>query len=280
MKCAHVAYARPGSLDEAFELMAAAEDPAPLAGGQSLMAMMNFRLAAPGTLVDLNRLPELRGIARKGDWLEIGAMTRYAELARAPQVAAEAPLLARALPHVAHAAIRNRGTIGGSVALADPAAELPAVLLALGAEIVLGSHRGRRTLAADDFFEGLYETARAEDELVLALCLPAGRTQAGFHELARRHGDYAMAGAAVSGRGGARWQGVRVALFAVSDRPVRVPGAEAVLEGSAPGDAAAAEAAAAALEGIDFAGDQNAGPALKRHLAGVVLRRALMEAAA
>ncbi len=192
-------------------------------------------------------------------------MTRYADLARSDLISAHAPLMARALPHIAHAAIRNRGTIGGSVALADPAAEMSALLIALNARIALRSAEAAREVAADDFFLGLYETARAEDELVTEVIIPKAQagTRHGFYELARRHGDYAMAGVALSV--GAQ---ARVAFFAISDHALRAPDAEAAL---AKGDI---DAAVAGLEGLDFHADPNADAATKRHLAGVVLRRA------
>lgn len=279
MKAPDFRYERPETLEAALATLAAGGDVAPLAGGQSLMPMMNFRVAAPDVVMDLNRIGGLDGIAVADGWLEIGAMVRYRTLETAPEIAAHAPLMARALPHIAHPAIRNRGTLGGSVALADPAAEMPAVLLALGGAVVLTGAGGSRTVAADAFFEGLYQTARAEDELVTAIRVPvaAEGQRIGFHEIARRHGDYAMAGACVAAA--ADLSAVRVALFAVSDRAVRVPGAEAALAGS-DGGAAALDAAVAALEGIDWAGDLNAGPETKRHLAGVALRRAWAEAMA
>jgi carbon-monoxide dehydrogenase medium subunit len=279
MKAPDFAYERPGTLADALALLSDPErEAAPLAGGQSLMPMMNFRMARPDMLVDLNGIAELAGIAEDADGLRIGAMTRYAELAASEAVRGAAPLFAKALPHIAHAAIRNRGTIGGSVALADPAAEMPALLLALGAEVELAGPCGSRRVAADDFFTGMYETARAPGELVTAIHVPRARPapRFAFHELARRHGDYAMAGVAVAAAGHAALSGVRVAFFAVADRALRAPGAEAALEGS-DGGARAAAAAAAALDEIDFAGDLNAAPATKRHLAGVVLKRALAE---
>ena len=277
MKAPDFRYERPGSLGDALALLADdSVEATPIAGGQSLMPMMNFRMAAPEVLVDLGALTELQGISASGGWLEIGAMTRYRDLAASEEVARHAPLMARALPHVAHPAIRNRGTLGGSVALADPAAEMPAVLLALGGEIVLHGPAGQRTVAADDFFTGLYQTTREENELVTAIRVPcaAEGARAGFHELARRHGDYAMAGCCVAASGDLAQ--VRIALFAVSDRPVRAAGAEIALAGSDGGPEALA-GAVAALETLDFDGDINAAPETKRHLAGVALTRAWKE---
>lgn len=267
MKASDFRYERPDSLAAAIALLAEGEgETAPLAGGQSLLPMMNFRLAAPEVLVDLGDVAELKGICLDGETVVIGAMTRYAEVAAWPEVCSRLPLVATALPHVAHDAIRNRGTLGGSVALADPAAELPALCLALAATIRLAGPNGTREVSADDFFLGLYETAREEDELVTAIALPSAgpADRFGFYELARRHGDYAIAGAAIADMGGA----LRVALFSVADRPVRVPGAESAL---AAGDVAGAVAALSDLEMME---DAQTTEATRRHLAGVVLKRA------
>ncbi|GAB5445370.1 FAD binding domain-containing protein [Gymnodinialimonas sp.] len=270
MKAADFLYERPGSLEDALALLADADrDAAPLAGGQSLMPMMNFRLAAPGTLVDLSDLDGLRGIEVVDGALRIGAMTRYVDLARSDLVAQHAPLIAMALPQIAHAAVRNRGTIGGSVALADPAAEMPALLLALDAVITVQSAEGSKDHAAADFFLGMYETALEEGELVTAITIPPqGDRRFGFYELARRHGDYAMAGVAVSSS--ASGTDHRVAYFSISDRALRATAVEAVLDAGGPVDDAIA-----ALEDLPFASDLNAGEATKRHLSGVVLKRAL-----
>lgn len=271
MKAADFLYERPGSLADVLALLAdEALDATPLAGGQSLMPMMNFRLAQPGMLVDLSGLESLRGIALVDGALRIGAMTRYVELMRSDLVAEHAPLIALALPHIAHAAVRNRGTIGGSVALADPAAEMPALLLALDAVVTLASASGTRDVAAADFFLGMYETALEEGELVVAVTIPEGAAdrRCAFYELARRHGDYAMAGVALtcSGEGG----DYRVAYFSISDRALRATDVEAVLDAGG-----TVEDAIAALESLPFNGDMNAGVPTKQHLAGVVLKRAL-----
>ncbi len=278
MKAADFRYERPGSLAEAFELLDDDTlDAMPLAGGQSLMAMMNFRLAQPGMLVDLSALDDLKGIAADKHGLRIGAMTRYVDLANSPLIAEHAPLLHMALPHIAHAAVRNRGTIGGSVALADPAAEMPALLLALDAEITVQSSAGSKTCAAADFFLGMYQTSLEAGALVTAISIPARAPDRrfGFYELARRHGDYAMAGVAVSATGASNGPctDYRIAFFSIADRALRASAAEAALEGKAPRDGA--QAAIAALGELPFAGDLNAGSATKRHLSGVVMKRAL-----
>jgi carbon-monoxide dehydrogenase medium subunit len=243
-----------------------------LAGGQSLMPMMNFRVARPGLLVDLNRLPGMAGIEASGDRVRIGAMTRYRELETSDLVKTTLPLLAAALEHVAHPAIRNRGTIGGSLALADPAAELPTLALALGATLHLVSAEGRRDVGADDFFLGPYDTALEPGELIEAVSFPAAAPgdRFGFHEIARRHGDYAMAGAFVA----ATARGVRIALMATAQGAVRHPPAEAALGP----DLSGIEAALATLGDLDVAADLNGSEAAKRHLAGVALRRAVKEA--
>lgn len=279
MKAADFAYRRPADLAGALTILSSeGGDIAPLAGGQSLMPMMNFRVAQPTMLLDLADVAELRGVTAGADGLRIGAMTRYAELAANPLVAQGAPLIGMALPHIAHAAVRNRGTIGGSVALADPAAEMPALLLAMGAHIELVSAKGGRVVAADDFFLGLYETARTPDELVAAIHIPAdaGQRRAGFYELARRHGDYAMAGVAITAGGGPGdpFTNPRIAFFGVSDRALRAHRAEAALAGQM-ADGAALAAAVEALSDLPINGDLHTPPEMKLKLAGVVLRRAL-----
>jgi len=281
MKAADFGYRRPGRLEEALRALAEGEGGAmALAGGQSLMPMMNFRVAAPEVLVDLGGIAELRGIRDAGDRVVIGAMTRWAELMASEVIAAEVPLLARALPEIAHPAIRNRGTIGGSVALADPAAEAPAVLLALEAEVVLQSLAGERRVVAGEFFLGHYDTAREPEELIVALEVPkAGGLRCGFHEIGRRHGDFALAGAAVAvAAAERRVTEARIALFGVADRALRAGAAEAALRGAVAGDGTALDRAVAALEEIDFAGDIHASAEMRRHLAGVALRRAWAEA--
>ena len=276
MKAADFSYARPRTVQEALAILADPQaDAMPLAGGQSLMPMMNFRLAAPGTLVDLNGIECLRGIEASDGMVRIGAMTRYNELATSPAVATHAPLIGMALPHIAHAAIRNRGTIGGSVSLADPAAEMPALLLALDATICVEGVSGSRRIAADEFFLGFYETALDEGELVTEILVPQ-KTEHDlftFYELARRHGDYAMVGVAVRLPQTPATSSCRIAFFSISDRATRATGAEAALAAGL--SDAAVEAAVASLAELQFDGDLNAAPDTKRHLAGVVLKRAL-----
>ncbi len=267
MKAADFRYERPQVLSAALEIMADPEA-VPLAGGQSLMPMMNFRLARPETLVDLNQIEELQGISIEDDCVRIGAMTKYASLATSDIISAQIPLFTTALPFIAHEAVRNRGTIGGSVALADPAAEMPALLLALGATIIVKGSGGERRIRADDFFLGMYDTALQPGELVIAVDVPvaAPDDSFGFYELARRHGDYAMAGVAIAKR-----SDTRIAFFSVAERAMRAPSAEALLTR----EPAAIDEAIASLAEIEFNSDLNASVEAKQHLAGVVLRRAL-----
>lgn len=276
MKAADFSYTRPDTVQDALAILADPDaDAMPLAGGQSLMPMMNFRLAFPGTLVDLNGIPGLRGIQAADGVVRIGAMTRYAELAASAEIASHVPLFGTALPYIAHAAIRNRGTIGGSVSLADPAAEMPALLLALDAEIHVEGRGGARRIGAENFFLGLFETALNEGELVTEVVVPQRSVtdRFAFYELARRHGDYAMAGVAVRMSGASEPADCRIAFFGIADRAMRATGAEAALSAGLSDDAI--DAAVSSLTDLRFDGDLNAKPETKRHLAGVVLKRAL-----
>lgn len=278
-------YHRPGSLNEALALLGGHPGAKPLAGGQSLIPAMNFRLAAPDALVDLNALAELSGIAETADGgLRIGAMTRHCALELSAAVAARAPLLAEAMPFIAHRQIRNRGTIGGSLAHADPAAELPAVMVALEARLVLASTRGGRVVPAAEFFTGLFATALTDGELITAIEIPAlpPGTGTAFLERARRHGDYALVGvtAVVTLDGAGRVSIARIVLFSVGEGPVRATRAEAALAGTT-GDAAALLAAADAVQGdIDPSADIHASSSYRRQLASVLTRRALTTAMA
>ena len=283
MKSAAFEYVAPTSLEEAIALLAARGDEAKvIAGGQSLMPLLALRFAQPGLLVDLNRVAGLAGIRElPGGGLAIGAMTRTRELETDPLVAARAPLAAEAAPLIAHRAIRNRGTVGGAVAHADAAAELPAVMVASGATIVAQGPSGSREIAAAEFFETHYTTALATDEVLTELRLPplpAGSGTA-FEEISRRHGDFAMAGAAtvLSLDDGGRCSAASVVLLGVADRPVAVD-TDALL--GAPPErerfAAVAEAAAAQLSP---ASDQHASAEYRRHLAAVLVTRTLTSAA-
>ncbi len=270
MKPAPFAYARARSVDHAIELLEQPEAKL-LAGGQSLMATLNMRLSAPKLLVDINRIAGLSGIAVKNGMVEIGALTRHVEIERSAEIARHAPLIALAMPHIAHAAIRNRGTFGGSLAFADPAAELPACLLALGGEVEITDAAGKRMVKADDFFKGLFETAIGPRDVLTGIRLPAATrdTRVGFGEFARRHGDYAMVGlAATANAKGAGLSDVRLAYFGVGNTPVRAKKAEAALA-----DSSIDEAVKALAADLDPQDDVQTTAATKRHLAGVLLKR-------
>jgi len=278
MKAPDFDYARPQTLSEALKLLDQnVRYTMLLAGGQSLMPMLNFRLAAPDLLIDLSSIDELSGVVDEGDAIVIGAMTRCADLERSDFVAKHLPLMMKALPFIAHPAIRNRGTIGGSVALADPAAEMPALLLALDATIVLVSQQGERRIAADDFFLGLYETARRPGEIVKAISIPkvAGAQRFAFDELARRHGDYAMVGLAATASKVAPFKDLRLAFFGITDRAMRATKAEGILNGHNGGDDQVMNSANEAIDALSFDSDVHASAKTKRHLAGVLLKRVL-----
>jgi len=269
VKPAPFAYAKARTLDEAVALLGEHAESKILAGGQSLIATLNMRLSAPKLLVDINGIGGLSGISLKNGMVEIGALTRHAEAERSNVLAQHAPLLARAMPFIAHPAIRNRGTLGGSIAFADPAAELPACLLALGGEVDIAGPNGKRTVKADDFFKGLFETALGPRDVLTAIRVPAASkdTRVGFAELARRHGDYAIVGlAATATASGSGLKDVRLAYFGVGNTPVRAKKSEtALVEGKI-------DDAVAALN-LDPSDDVQATGAVKKHLAGVLLRR-------
>jgi carbon-monoxide dehydrogenase medium subunit len=276
MKASAFSYARATSVANALDLLATHGDSAKvLSGGQSLMPAMNLRLITPELLVDIGELAELKGIAHAGDVLRIGALTRHVDLMRSLDIATHAPLLTEAIAHVAHPAIRNRGTIGGSLAHADPAAELPACMLALDATIVVRGQDGERRIAAEDFFTGIYETALSPQELLVAVEVPVAHKDSAhfFHEFARRHGDYAIVGTAAraSVQNGV-FADLRIAFFAVGDRPV-LAGAAAKLVGVATTSAILSEASAALATELEPQEDQEASAAMRRHLAKVLLAR-------
>jgi CO/xanthine dehydrogenase FAD-binding subunit len=265
VKPAPFEYRAPRSVPEAIALLVAHGDTAKLlAGGQSLVPVLNFRLASPALLIDLNRIPELAGISetRQGG-LEIGAMTRNRAIEKSTVVRRRNPLLHEAMPFIAHAQIRNRGTIGGSLAHADPAAELPAVALVCGAEICLQGPKGKRTLPAADFFLGLFTTALGPDEILTAVRFPpwpAGRRHA-FLEVSRRHGDFAIVGVAALVEGSE----ARVAIFGAEDMPRLMTGTVSAL----PKIAAAT---------VQPRGDHHASAQYRRELVEVLTRRALEKA--
>lgn len=284
MKAAAFDYVKPRSLDQVLSLLQEHGDDARLlAGGQTLMATLNMRLSEPRLVIDITGIEALRGISVQGNVLRIGALATHSEIEHSPLVARHAPLLKAAAPHIAHRAIRNSGTWGGSIAYADPAAEWPTCLLALGGTVVARGPNGERRIAADDFFQGLYATALEPDEVLVASELPLAGADHwfGFQELARRHGDYAIVGmAATARRDGGLLRDVRVVLLGVDATPVRAAAAEAVLEGAAPDAARVAQAVQALRDSIDPLPDLTNTPETKRHLAGVLLQRLFTGAAA
>jgi carbon-monoxide dehydrogenase medium subunit len=271
MKPAPFRYLAPAVLEEALECKRAEGDDAKfLAGGQSLVPAMNFRLAQPAVLIDLNRLPGLDHVRAEGGGLRIGALARHRAIERDALVARDAPLLAEAAPHVAHPQIRNRGTLCGNLAHADPASEFPAAMLALGARMRARSSRGERWIAAGDFFQGVFTTALAADEMLIEVEVPRlpSRTGTAFLEVARRRGDYAIVGVAavVTLDAAGRLAQARVALCNVGATPVLV--AVSDLE-AAPGEV---------QPKIDPPANVHASAGFRRHLAGVLTRRALAAA--
>lgn len=279
MKAAAFSYLRPKRLTEVLKLLAEHGDEARLlAGGQTLLATLNMRLSEPALLIDVQAVSELKGLSLQGDTLRIGALVTHTEVETSALVAKHTPLLSAAAPHIAHRAIRNLGTFGGSIAYGDPAAEWPACLLALNGVVLARSLRGERRIAADDFFTGLYTTELAPDEVIVACEIPVA--QAGqnfsFTELARRHGDYAVVGLAASAtlQRGLVAQ-VRLAWLGVGSTPIRSLAAEAALLAQ-PFNAETAASAVQALRGeLEPLADLTHSEAAKRQLASVLLKRAL-----
>jgi carbon-monoxide dehydrogenase medium subunit len=279
LKPAPFAYARPSSLDDVFELLARpGEEVRLLAGGQSLVPTLAFRLSSPSLLIDLNRVPGLAGIAASGNTVRIGAMTRHCELEHSHEISAKVPILAQAMPQIGHPAIRTRGTIGGSLAFADPAAELPACAVALDARIIIASRQGTRQVAARNFFKGLYETDLRVGELVTAVEFPVQPSgyRSRLAELTRRHGDYALVGLAAHAQvKGDQLSDLRLAFFGVGSKPVLAVQASRKLEGQRLSPTALAQAAEALGDDLDPPDDLNGSGRTKLHLARVLLGRTL-----
>lgn len=282
MKPAPFKYFAAKTVDEAVVALSQHADAKLLAGGQSLVPMMNFRLVKPAWLIDINRVAELRGIRRDGDRILICAMTRHVELERSALLKEHVPLISETVPFIGHTAIRNRGTIGGSVSHADPAANLPVALLALGAVMHVRGPRGARMVASDDFFVSLFTTALAPDEIVTAIDVPAAAVSEGsaFAEFARRQGDFALASVAVRLRLGSGKIGgeVRIALGGVGDRAVRARRAEALLRDGAPAAALFEAAADEAAREIDPPTDIHGSADYRRHLVRGIVKTALAQA--
>src|SRR4051812_49124878 len=280
MKPAPFDYHVPESVDDAVGLLASLGDGAKLlAGGQSLVPMLALRLAVFEHLVDLRRVEDLRGIERRNGSVWIGAGTRQATIEASDEVRAATPLLARATPLIGHFQIRNRGTLGGSLAHADPAAEYPAVALALDAEFEVANAGGTRTVPASEFFVSTFMTALEADDVLTAVCFPVWGDRSGFavEEVARRYGDFALTGAVcgVELDGGDRVTRAAVAMFGMGSPPLRAPDAEAALTGSAAGDIDIEEVGRAAAAPTDPPDDIHASAAYRRSVGAVVVARAL-----
>jgi aerobic carbon-monoxide dehydrogenase medium subunit len=285
MKLPPLEYVCPGTLSEAVALLASRGGEArPIAGGQSLMPMLAFRIVAPSLLVDLRKLPELKDIRISADGVRLGAMVRWRDIEDDVRLETAHPLLKAAIDHVAHYQIRNRGTVGGSVAHADPAAEMPGIAVACDAEIAVTGATGARTIKADDFFLGALTTALEHDELITDIRLPAwpAKRRWGFREFSRRRGDFAMAAAAVFYDQDAAGKAINahVGIIGVGDRPRRLPEVEAVLNGAAIDEATIARAAEVTSATVDAQEDIHASAAYRRSLAGTMVERALQSAAA
>lgn len=282
MKLPSFDYACPATIAEAVALLAAHRGEAkPIAGGQSLVPMLAFRLAAPTLLVDLRKLSELRQITITDAGVTLGAMVRWRDILQDPRLRQAHPLLVAAVEHIAHYQIRNRGTVGGSLAHADPAAELPGIAVTCEADIVVRGSAASRAIAAGDFFRGALTTALRPDEIVTEIRFPAWPRQRryGFREFARRRGDFALAAAAVTfEQAEQKFRNVRIGAIGVADRAIRLAAAERVLEGRDVTEVAVAESAAAASAAADPADDIHASGAYRKTLVGVMVERALRDA--
>jgi carbon-monoxide dehydrogenase medium subunit len=282
MKLPAFEYACPATLDEAVALLASHDDAKALAGGQSLVPMMAFRIASPSLIVDLRKLAGLRCIDIAADGVRLGAMTRWRDILDDARLDTAHPLLKAAIAHVAHYQIRNRGTVGGSLAHADPAAEMPGIAVTCDAEIVVVGAAGERTIAAADFFVAPLVTALAADEIIVEVRLPAwpATRRWGFQEFSRRRGDFALAAAAVfydcdeTGRA----HNAHIGVIGVGDVPARLGAAEAEIDGHVVDIAAAERACAAAFAAVDPHDDIHASGAYRRALVGTMVERALIRA--
>jgi len=279
MKAAAFDYVKPKALQEALSLQAEAGDGAQLiAGGQTLLATLNLRLSEPSVLIDITDLTELKGITLVGDQLRIGALVTHTEIEDSELIAKHAPLLKAAAPNIAHRAIRNLGTWGGSLAYGDPAAEWPACSLALRATMIIQGPSGERRISANDFFIDLYTTSLEPDEILVATEIPIATSQEifYFHELARRHGDYAVAGlAAVAQKQGDVLTKCAFTFFSVSSKPVMATKAQDLVNGKKLNEELIGKAVAATREEIETIADITNSAEAKEHLIGVLLERGL-----
>jgi CO/xanthine dehydrogenase FAD-binding subunit len=283
MKLPPLEYACPSSLSEAIALLASGGgDARAIAGGQSLMPMLAFRVVAPTLLVDLRKLPELREIKISADGVRLGAMVRWRDIEDDARLATAHPLLKAAVEHVAHYQIRNRGTVGGSIAHADPAAEMPGIAVTCDAEIAVTGTKGSRVIRADDFFVGALTTALEPDEIITEIRLPAwpAKRRWGFREFARRRGDFAMAAAALfydqdaSGKA----TNAHVGVIGLGDRPRRLPEVEAAINGRVVDEALMEKAAEVTSATVEAQADIHASAEYRRSLAGTMVERALRDA--
>ncbi len=284
MKAAAFDYVKPKALNEALSLLEeAGEDARLIAGGQTLLATLNMRLSEPSVLIDITDVAELKGISVVGNNLRIGALVTHTEIEDSELVAKHAPLLKAAAPHIAHRAIRNLGTWGGSLAYGDPAAEWPACSLTLGATMIIHGPSGERRVSAKDFFIDLYTTSLEPDEILVATEIPLASKQEVFyfHELARRHGDYAVAGlAAVAQKQGDILTNCAFTFFSVGATPVMATAAQDLVDGKKLNDELIAQAVAAARNEIEAIADITNSAEAKQHLIGVLLERGLKHMAA
>lgn len=283
MKPAPFEYVSPPSLQGALDLLSVhAADGKILAGGQSLMPLLNFRLVKPAFIIDLNRIPQLSYINEVGGGLAIGAMTRQSGVERSAMVRKRCPLLAEAVGYIGHVAIRHRGTIGGSLVHADPAAELPAVALALEAVFVVVGRQGRRRVSAEEFFVDYMTTAIGPEELLGEIVFPALRPSTGYAvlEVTRRHGDFALVGVAsvLDLDESGNIADVRIALFGVGPKPARARQAEIALKGEKPNSTGFQEASVLAQDGLEPFSDVHASAAYRRQVASVLVVRSLEKA--
>jgi len=279
LKARAFSYARPATIAEALDLFqAVGEDASYIAGGQSLVPALALRLQAPQTLIDIAHIAELRGITCDGGWLRIGALTRHCETLADPLIAKHAPLFHDAAPYVAHPAIRNKGTLGGSIALADPASEFPAMALAMGAELEIVGRDGARRVAADDYFIDLFQTAIEPGELLAAIHIPAVRPthRWAFDELARRRGDFAIVGCGIlADVRSEQIEDIRIVFFGVGNTPVRAANTEQCLTGKLLDQVAVQAAQAALADDLSPSDDEHTPAAMRIHLARVLLGRLL-----
>ena len=281
MKPPRFRYLRAASVDGALQALADNPDARILAGGQSLIAMMNLRLVRPACLIDINRIPDLGYIREDGDGIAIGALARHNDVKHAVLVQARCPLLTEAYESIAHHTVRNRGTLGGNLCHADPSSETPAVMIATGATLVLRSLRGSRAVAAEDFFLGTYETAAQQDEMLVEIRIPGmGSDGWAFAEISNRHGDFAIAVVATTLRlENGRCAAAHVVASAVGEHATRLGAAEAALVGGPIDDASLDEAAAAAAGAVDPHSDTHADAHYRREAVAVLTRRTVRLAA-